>query len=81
MKIPTDAVAADGAASDGAVAWLRRFIGTAGHLLAGHPDEASLAASLRLGRPVLERGVLAAADGGVLIAAMAERSPKANIFA
>ena len=48
LDLAADAVAADGAASDGAVAWLRRFIGTAGHLLAGHPDEASLAASLRL---------------------------------
>lgn len=32
-----------------------------------------LAATLRAGRPVAERGLLAAADGGILIAAMAER--------
>ncbi|MCE7027454.1 magnesium chelatase subunit D [Jiella avicenniae] len=32
-----------------------------------------LAASLESGQPVLERGLLAASDGGVLVAAMAER--------
>lgn len=32
-----------------------------------------LAATLRAGRPVAERGLLAAADGGILLAAMAER--------
>jgi len=32
-----------------------------------------LSATLRAGRPVLEQGVLAAADGGVVVAAMAER--------
>lgn len=34
-----------------------------------------LAATLRAGRPVAERGVLAEADGGVLIVPMAERIP------
>ncbi len=35
-----------------------------------------LAATLQAHRPVLERGVLAEADGGVLVAAMAERLPQ-----
>ncbi|MBR0654488.1 magnesium chelatase subunit D [Plastoroseomonas arctica] len=34
-----------------------------------------LAATLATGRPVAERGILAAADGGVIILAMAERLP------
>ena len=33
---------------DPTVAWLNRFLETSGHLLAGHPDLAALAASLRL---------------------------------
>ena len=33
---------------DRAIAWLDRFLETSGHLLAGHPDLATLAASLRL---------------------------------
>ncbi|MHA7871051.1 MAG: magnesium chelatase subunit D [Hyphococcus sp.] len=37
-----------------------------------------LASTLRAGRPVAERGLLAEADGGVLIAAMAERMPPAT---
>lgn len=44
------------------------------------PDERllgglDLAATLAAGRPIAERGVLAAADGGVLVLAMAERLP------
>lgn len=42
-----------------------------GRLLGG----LDVAASLAAGRPVVEHGVLAATDGGVLIAAMAERMP------
>jgi magnesium chelatase subunit D len=34
-----------------------------------------LTATLRLGKPVAERGILVAADGGVLLLAMAERLP------
>ena len=37
-----------------------------------------LAATLRTGRPVAQRGVLAEADGGVLLMAMAERLPAAT---
>ncbi len=37
-----------------------------------------LAATLRAGRPVAQRGVLAEADGGVLLMAMAERLPAAT---
>ena len=33
---------------DSSIAWLNRFLETSGHLLAGHPDLAALAASLRL---------------------------------
>jgi magnesium chelatase subunit D len=40
-----------------------------------------LAATLATGRPVAERGLLAAADGGVLILAMAERAPGSTISA
>src|SRR5919107_42228 len=40
-----------------------------GRLLGG----LDLAATLRAGRPVAERGLLAEADGGVLLLAMAER--------
>ena len=40
-----------------------------------------LAATLAAGRPVAERGILAAADGGVLILAMAERAPSATVSA
>ncbi|TCZ66201.1 magnesium chelatase subunit D [Roseicella aquatilis] len=42
-----------------------------GRLLGG----LDLAATLRAGRPVAERGLLAEADGGVLLPAMAERLP------
>jgi len=38
-----------------------------------------LAATLRAGRPVVERGVLAQASGGVLVLAMAERIPAATV--
>ena len=34
-----------------------------------------LAATLRAGRPVAERGLLAEADGGIVVVAMAERLP------
>ncbi len=40
-----------------------------------------LAATLTAGRPVAERGLLAAADGGVLILAMAERAPGSTVSA
>jgi len=40
-----------------------------------------LAATLAAGRPVAERGLLAAADGGVLILAMAERAPSSTVSA
>ena len=42
---------------------------TDGRLLGG----LDLAATLRAGRPVADRGILAEADGGILLAAMAER--------
>ena len=38
-----------------------------------------LAATLRAGRPVVERGILAQASGGVLVLAMAERIPAATV--
>ena len=44
---------------------------TDGRLLGG----LDLAATLRAGRPVAERGLLAEADGGIVLAAMAERLP------
>jgi magnesium chelatase subunit D len=44
---------------------------TDGRLLGG----LDLAATLRAGRPVAERGLLAEADGGVVVAVMAERLP------
>jgi magnesium chelatase subunit D len=47
---------------------------TDGRLLGG----LDLAATLRSGRPVAERGVLAEADGGVVLAAMAERMAPAT---
>lgn len=48
---------------------------TSGDRLLGGLD---LAATLTAGRPVAEKGVLAAANDGVLIAAMAERMPMAT---
>lgn len=45
-----------------------------GRLLGG----LDLAATLRAGRPVAERGVLAEADGGLVLLAMAERLPPAT---
>jgi magnesium chelatase subunit D len=45
-----------------------------GRLLGG----LDLAATLRAGRPVADRGLLAEADGGVLLLAMAERLPAAT---
>ena len=50
--------------------WCRLPVHTSDGRLLGGLD---LAATLRAGRPVAERGLLAAADGGVLVAAMAER--------
>ncbi len=44
---------------------------TDGRLLGG----LDLAATLRAGRPVAERGLLAEADGGIVVVAMAERLP------
>ncbi len=38
-----------------------------------------LAATLRAGRPMVQRGVLAAADGGVVLLAMAERVPPTTV--
>lgn len=46
-----------------------------GRLLGG----LDLAASLAVGRPVAERGLLAEADGGLIILAMAERLPAATV--
>ena len=52
---------------------LRRVpLGIADGRLVGGLD---LAATLRAGRPVAERGVLAQADGGAVVLAMAERLP------
>lgn len=50
--------------------WCRLPVHTSDGRLLGGLD---LAATLRAGRPVAERGLLSAADGGVLVAAMAER--------
>jgi len=50
--------------------WCRLPVHTADGRLLGGLD---LAATLRAGRPVAERGLLSAADGGVLVATMAER--------
>lgn len=51
-------------------AWRRLPLGVPDSRLLGGLD---LSATLAAGRPVAERGVLAEADGGVVIAAMAER--------
>ncbi|MBL6455679.1 magnesium chelatase subunit D [Belnapia sp. T6] len=53
-----------------AMPWRRLPLGIADSRLLGGLD---LAATLRAGRPVAERGILAEADGGVLLLAMAER--------
>lgn len=50
--------------------WRRLPLGIPDSRLLGGLD---LAATLRAGRPVAERGLLAEADGGVVVAAMAER--------
>ena len=50
--------------------WCRLPVHTSDGRLLGGLD---LAATLRAGRPVAERGLLSVADGGVLVAAMAER--------
>lgn len=55
--------------------WRRVPLGIADSRLLGGLD---LAATLRLGAPVAERGVLAEADGGVVLLAMAERLPPAT---
>ncbi|RZU02843.1 magnesium chelatase subunit D [Rivibacter subsaxonicus] len=52
------------------VAWRRLPLNTADERLLGGLD---LAATLRAGRPVAQRGLLAEVDGGILVAAMAER--------
>jgi magnesium chelatase subunit D len=54
----------------GDVPWRRLPLGIPDSRLLGGLD---LAATLASGRPVAERGVLAGADGGILVAAMAER--------
>jgi magnesium chelatase subunit D len=54
---------------------LRMPAGIAEDRLIGGLD---LAAALAAGRPVMQRGLLAEADGGVLVAAMAERLPPAT---
>jgi magnesium chelatase subunit D len=54
----------------GGAPWCRLPAHTSDGRLLGGLD---LAATLRAGRPVAERGLLSAADGGVLVAAMAER--------
>ncbi|MFX6819229.1 hypothetical protein ABTH35_19900, partial [Acinetobacter baumannii] len=38
-----------------------------------------LAATLQSGRPVVERGLLAEVDGGILLAVMAERLPSSTV--
>jgi len=53
-----------------AAPWRRLPLGVPDSRLLGGLD---LAATLAAGRPVAERGVLAEADGGVIVAAMAER--------
>jgi magnesium chelatase subunit D len=53
-----------------ATAWRRLPLGIADSRLLGGLD---LTATLRAGRPVAERGLLAEADGGILLLAMAER--------
>jgi len=50
--------------------WIRLPVGATAAVLHGSVD---LAASAQLGRPVAMRGLLAAADGGVLVIPMAER--------
>ncbi|WP_372621412.1 magnesium chelatase subunit D [Falsiroseomonas sp.] len=55
--------------------WRRLPLGVPDSRLLGGLD---LAATLAAGRPVAERGVLAEADGGVVIAAMAERIESAT---
>jgi magnesium chelatase subunit D len=50
--------------------WLRVPHGVGADRLLGGLD---LAATLASGKPVLERGLLAAADGGVVVLAMVER--------
>ncbi len=55
--------------------WRRVPLGIADSRLLGGLD---LAATLRAGKPVAERGVLAEADGGVAVLAMAERLPAAT---
>jgi magnesium chelatase subunit D len=52
------------------VPWRRVPLGIADDRLLGGLD---LAATLQVGRPVAQRGVLAEADGGLLVLAMAER--------
>jgi magnesium chelatase subunit D len=53
-----------------AAPWRRLPLGIPDSRLLGGLD---LAATLAAGRPVAERGVLAGADGGIVVAAMAER--------
>jgi magnesium chelatase subunit D len=55
--------------------WRRLPLGVPDSRLLGGLD---LAATLAAGRPVAERGVLAEADGGIIIAAMAERIERAT---
>ncbi len=52
--------------------WRKLPLGTADARLLGGLD---LAATLQAGRPIMERGLLAEAEGGVLLLAMAERIP------
>lgn len=78
---------ATGAPRDRWLALLRRHLPEnmpQRRLPAGIPDARllgglDLAATLRAGRPVSERGALAEADGGVVLLAMAERWPAATI--
>ena len=53
-----------------AMPWVRLPVGATAATLHGSVD---LAASAQLGRPVAMRGLLAAADGGILVIPMAER--------
>lgn len=57
------------------LAWRRLPLGVPDSRLLGGLD---LAATLAAGRPVAERGVLAEADGGLVVAAMAERMETAT---
>jgi magnesium chelatase subunit D len=78
--------AGPGRARDQWLAWLRALWPAEAPLRrvpAGVPDDRllgglDLAATLAAGRPIAERGILAASDGGALLLAMSERLPPAT---